>query len=1087
MCAALSVILVSGFSIAGETLYNGIVLPDAWPPRRTMAELRSGEVMKVPYLQQRPDVIPIDVGRQLLVDDFLIEQTTLTRRFHKAELYGKNPVLRPDRRWEMIYPTKVALAFSDGVFYDPKDRLFKAWYMSALFGDTAYATSANGLEWTKPSLDVRPPTNVVLLSGQRDSSTVWLDLQTSDPQQRFKLFQFNRDNWRGSVHTSPDGIHWTEPRWTGPCGDRSTVFYNPFRKVWVYSIRCEANKGPWNYKTPPYNPVIRARRYWECRDFLAGAAWTGGPAMHEEWKSGEPVPVMLRAAAQAMVDSGLIQHGWQYVNIDDGWHYGKHFFEAQDARQWAEWGFDYAKYDWGVDSIEVTRRMTNALAACDRDIVLELSNSVPLAQAAQYTRLAQLSRTTGDLVDLWDRSQMDAGLRRWAVGIREVWLAHDAWAPHQRPGHWNHACNLRIGLLGGWRNQPLTPSRLTADEQYAHISLWCLWGSPMIIGTPIERLDPFTLSLLSNDEVLQVNQDPLGKQARPVKAAGGEALAKELEDGSKAVGLLNPGSELAKVSIDWSTLGLKGTQHVRNLWRQKDLGIHTERFTAEVRPHGVVLVGVTQAADIARGEAPTLSVPAAHFSRGDVTEGKDAHGSYLVVNSVVEYELEGAGVRQLTLEAKVAGDSSLATYVNGKLHQSPALSTSRTSLGLNNVPRWVAVDQPIDVPPEAKRIAVVLRHDVRGGHRCPPRRVYELRFTTRRGAGAAKLKSAERKPWDYYAWLLERYPLSERVQESPHLRPREPFQFDRTLPEHPTDYPDAIASEEVGYQAGNALLRHGEVQRSRLEPALGRRLQRLAGGPDHAFRRKARRAGSHRILQSARPLVAGLGDLAWPDGLLLSSRAGRQRERPDEDRGERATDRIPDRAGAGHTERAGDALEAGVPGRTDPQGVAGTASVAGLGGRALPPGAARFLRADRAAVFLLRPPAHGDLLLRPLRGPLARGGHPLRALHASLPDVLEDRLWRAGALAGERGERRLVPGLAERPVAGRAGDPQGLGASGQRPARPGRAAPQGRRAEHGSRGADRVRIHQVLRGCRLRRPHPEDHSQDGRSSSASSV
>ena len=97
--------------------------------------------------------------------------------------------------------------------------------------------------------------------------------------------------------------------------------------------------------------------------------------------------------------------------------------------------------------------------------------------------------------------------------------------------------------MGGWRDQPLTPSRLTPDEQYSHISLWCLWGSPMIIGTPIERLDPFTLSLLSNDEVLEVNQDPLGKQARPVKAAGGEALVKELEDGSKALGLFNPGAE----------------------------------------------------------------------------------------------------------------------------------------------------------------------------------------------------------------------------------------------------------------------------------------------------------------------------------------------------------------------------------------------------------------------------------------------------------------------------------------------------------------------------------------------------------------
>lgn len=383
--------------------------------------------------------------------------------------------------------------------------------------------------------------------------------------------------------------------------------------------------------------------------------------------------VHLRAAAKAMVDTGLIDHGWQYINIDDGWQghrggpykailpndkfpdmkalcdyihslglkagiystpwttsyagfvggssddpdgawekpknrrdgwrVGKHMFETNDARQWAAWGFDYAKYDWGVDRVELTRRMAEALAACDRDIVMELSNSVPLDKAAEHTSLAQLSRTTGDLVDFWDRSQMPAEIRGWAEGIREVWLAHDAYAPFQRPGHWNHACNLRIGLLGGWRDEPLTPTHLTPDEQYTHISLWCLWGSPMIIGTPIERLDPFTLSLLSNDEVLEINQDPLGVQGQRTKAGGGEAVVKPLEDGSQAVGLLNPGAEPAKVTIDWATLGLKGKQQVRDLWRQKDLGVHAEEFTAEVRPHGVVLVRLTPAEAREQGSA----------------------------------------------------------------------------------------------------------------------------------------------------------------------------------------------------------------------------------------------------------------------------------------------------------------------------------------------------------------------------------------------------------------------------------------------------------------------------------------------------
>ncbi len=373
----------------------------------------------------------------------------------------------------------------------------------------------------------------------------------------------------------------------------------------------------------------------------------------------------LRAAAKAMVDTGLINHGWQYINIDDGWQgkrggpynaiqpnekfpdmkglcdyihglglkagiystpwctsyagfiggssddpngawqppknrrdgwrTGKHLFETNDARQWAAWGFDYAKYDWGVDRVELTRRMADALAACDRDIVLELSNSVPFDKAAEHTSLAHLSRTTGDLVDYWDRSQMPEGIRGWAEGVREVWLAHDQWAPFQKPGHWNHACNIRIGLLGGWRDKPLTPTHLNADEQYTHISLWCLWGSPMIIGTPIERLDPFTLSLLSNDDVLEINQDPLGAQGQRAKATGGEAVVKPLEDGSKAVGIFNPGEETAKVTIDWATLGLNGKQQVRDLWRQKDLGIHSDTFTAEVSPHGVVLVRLTAA------------------------------------------------------------------------------------------------------------------------------------------------------------------------------------------------------------------------------------------------------------------------------------------------------------------------------------------------------------------------------------------------------------------------------------------------------------------------------------------------------------
>lgn len=372
----------------------------------------------------------------------------------------------------------------------------------------------------------------------------------------------------------------------------------------------------------------------------------------------------LRASALAMVKLGLLDHGWQYVNIDDGWQghragpdhamqpnekfpdmkglcdyihslglkagiystpwqtsyagfvggssddphgawqrpkrpslgwkFGKYYFEKADAQQWAAWGFDYCKYDWGVNDPAPVKRLTDALRASDRDFVFELSNSVPLAHAADYTGLVQMSRTTGDLIDVWSREQMDKNVRKWAVGIREVWLEHDPWVPYQRPGHWNHACNLRIGLLGGWRDQPLSPSRLTADEQYSHVSLWCLWGSPMIIGTPIETLSPFTLSLLTNADVLDVQQDPLGAQARRLVTGGGEILVKPLEDGSKAVGLFNPGPDPVEVTASWAAVGVEGRQAVRDLWRQKDLGTFDAQFQATVRPHGVVMVRIAK-------------------------------------------------------------------------------------------------------------------------------------------------------------------------------------------------------------------------------------------------------------------------------------------------------------------------------------------------------------------------------------------------------------------------------------------------------------------------------------------------------------
>jgi hypothetical protein len=251
---------LAGEEPGGETLYNGIRLPSPWPPKDHAV---TQEPPSAPYLASPPSVIPIDVGRQLFVDDFLIESTTLQRAFHQAEYHPATPVLKPDKPWEQEgNEGATAMVFSDGVWHDPQDRLFKMWYMGGYTRSTCYATSTDGLHWDKPALDVRPGTNIVQPDG-RDSTTVWLDQEEKDPQRRYKLFRSHSlgEHWGLTLHFSADGIHWSAPALnTGSCGDRSTAFWNPFRKVWVYSLR-----HGWGRP--------RRRRYWETRDLLAGPQW----------------------------------------------------------------------------------------------------------------------------------------------------------------------------------------------------------------------------------------------------------------------------------------------------------------------------------------------------------------------------------------------------------------------------------------------------------------------------------------------------------------------------------------------------------------------------------------------------------------------------------------------------------------------------------------------------------------------------------------------------------------------------------------------------------------------------------------------
>jgi alpha-galactosidase len=342
----------------------------------------------------------------------------------------------------------------------------------------------------------------------------------------------------------------------------------------------------------------------------------------------------VRAAADAMVASGLIDHGWTYINIDDCWqggrdtngnilssdkfpdmkaltdyvhgkglkiglysspgpqtcaHYeGSYQHEEQDARRYAEWGFDYLKYDWcSYDRIAPTpdhdqlmkpyQVMSAALNSMQRDIVFSLCQ---YGMGNVWEWGGQVGgncwRTSGDITDTWASMSVNgfrlAGLEKFAG-----------------PGHWNDPDMLVVGYVG-W-SAKVRPTRLLPNEQYTHISLWCLLCSPLLIGCDMTKLDEFTLFLLTNDEVLAVNQDPLGRQAtRIIKDGELEIWAKDLEDGSKAIGLFNRGEEKTKMTAKWSDLGLTGSQKVRDLWRQKDIGTFNGKFQASVPRHGVVLI-----------------------------------------------------------------------------------------------------------------------------------------------------------------------------------------------------------------------------------------------------------------------------------------------------------------------------------------------------------------------------------------------------------------------------------------------------------------------------------------------------------------
>jgi alpha-galactosidase len=415
----------------------------------------------------------------------------------------------------------------------------------------------------------------------------------------------------------------------------------------------------------------------------------------------------IKEAADAMANSGLVNHGWSYINIDDYWEYNgrlarsgdptmegvtaraadgtistnKRFpdmkgltdyihslglkagiysgpgpttcggctasweHEEQDAKTYADWGFDYLKYDWcsydqviggrpkmtDLDALQKPYKVMNeALLKQDRDILYSLCQ---YGWGDVWKWGGDVGgnswRTTGDITDTWQ-------------SLTGIWDRQVNLAEFAKPGHWNDADMMIIGVVSVGSGRNLHPTNLTPDEQYSHVSLWCLLAAPMLIGCDMTKFDDFTLGLLSNDEMLAVNQDPLGKQAARIKddvEHGVEIWARPLADGTTAVGLFNRGryqiippqrrrqpqaatnqvwrlndrftrdstefptqdeakAALEKVAgptditVDWADLHLDGAQPVRDLWRQKDVGKSDGHFTTNVPFHGVAMLKI---------------------------------------------------------------------------------------------------------------------------------------------------------------------------------------------------------------------------------------------------------------------------------------------------------------------------------------------------------------------------------------------------------------------------------------------------------------------------------------------------------------
>ncbi|MFA5262522.1 MAG: glycoside hydrolase family 27 protein [Opitutaceae bacterium] len=332
---------------------------------------------------------------------------------------------------------------------------------------------------------------------------------------------------------------------------------------------------------------------------------------------------IVRETADAMAGNGMAAAGYLYVNIDDTWegsrdadgniqtngkfpdmkaladyvhsrglklgiysspgpvtcggYLGSYGHEEQDAKTYATWGIDYLKYDWCSagriypdSAIQAGyQKMGKALQICGRPIVY---SACEYGKADVWTwgpkAGANLWRTTGDIQDNWE-------------SMSEIGFNQSRLAPYAGPGHWNDPDMLEVGNGG-----------MTNTEYKAHFSLWCLLAAPLMAGNDPRKMSPETLEILTNREVIAVNQDVLGKQGQRIAARDGiEIWTKELHDGSQAVGVFNRNTDEKTGKFTWAEIGLSAKpEALRDLWLHKDLEPAQKGCSGTIPGHGVMLL-----------------------------------------------------------------------------------------------------------------------------------------------------------------------------------------------------------------------------------------------------------------------------------------------------------------------------------------------------------------------------------------------------------------------------------------------------------------------------------------------------------------